>query len=462
MAEKILQTRLLLKYDSYSNWTTNNPVLKAGQAAVAYIASGNTQEVNQITAPQVLIKVGDGTSTYNALPFISAKSADVYSWAKAANKPSYTASQISGIGKYISDYVQDTMGIETDTNTVYQITKTTTNGNTVYKLQSQNKGDSTWTDVANSTIDLSTIETNIASLQDLVGDTAISTLLEGYSQVGHTHSTSDITDLQTTLDGKVSTIRKINNKDLSADITLTASDIGAISSSLKGAANGVAQLDSTGKVPSAQLPSFVDDVIEGYVNNGKFYSTKSGNTFSDEITGQTGKIYVDLTDNRTYRWSGSVYTLISSSLALGTTSSTAYRGDYGAAAYTHAVTNKGAAFASGMYKITTNAEGHVTSATAVTKSDITGLGIASTDVASTTSNGLMSKEDKTNLNNVVSRVGTSSVADQIASAIDDQNLQQYAKDEDLATIAKTGNANDLIQTSGDVLVLNCGSSSINI
>lgn len=82
MAEKILQTRIQLKYDTYANWTANNPVLKAGEVAVATIATGNTQEVNSVTVPQVLLKVGDGTSTYNALPFTSAKAADVYSWAK--------------------------------------------------------------------------------------------------------------------------------------------------------------------------------------------------------------------------------------------------------------------------------------------------------------------------------------------------------------------------------------------
>lgn len=82
MAEKNLNVRIALKYDTYANWTTNNPVLKAGEVAVATIASGNTQEVNSVAAPQVLLKVGDGTSNYNALPFVSAKAADVYSWAK--------------------------------------------------------------------------------------------------------------------------------------------------------------------------------------------------------------------------------------------------------------------------------------------------------------------------------------------------------------------------------------------
>ena len=62
-----------------------------------------------------------------------------------------------------------------------------------------------------------------------------------------------------------------------------------------------------GKVPSSELPSYVDDVIEGYLNNGVFYATKSGSTYSDAITGEEGKIYVDKDTNYTYRWSGSLF-----------------------------------------------------------------------------------------------------------------------------------------------------------
>ncbi len=140
----------------------------------------------------------------------------------------------------------------------------------------------------------------------------------------------------------------------------------ALSNSLKGANNGLAELDNTGKVPSSQLPSYVDDVLE-YANKASF-----------PASGETGKIYIDKSDNKTYRWGGSSYTEISASLALGETSSTAYRGDRGKVAYDHA-TAKGSAFTSGLYKITTNSEGHVTAATAVEKSDITALGIPAQD-----------------------------------------------------------------------------------
>jgi hypothetical protein len=96
-----------------------------------------------------------------------------------------------------------------------------------------------------------------------------------------------------------------------------------LDTSLKGAANGLAELDANGLIPSAQLPSFVDDVLE-YNNSAAF-----------PATGETGKIYVAKDTNITYRWGGSVYVEISSSLALGETSSTAYRGDRGKTAYDH-------------------------------------------------------------------------------------------------------------------------------
>lgn len=86
-----------------------------------------------------------------------------------------------------------------------------------------------------------------------------------------------------------------------------------------GAANGVATLNESGTVPSSQLPSYVDDVLE-YDNKSAF-----------PASGESGKIYVAKDTNLTYRWSGSAYVEISPSIALGETSSTAYPGDKGAA-----------------------------------------------------------------------------------------------------------------------------------
>jgi hypothetical protein len=148
-------------------------------------------------------------------------------------------------------------------------------------------------------------------------------------------------------------------------VVLDAADVGALSTAVKGANSGVAELDATGKVPSSQLPSYVDDVVE------------AANFASLPATGETGKIYITLDDNKTYRWSGSAYVEISASLALGETSATAYRGDRGKNAYDHATETGriGSATTEGFYKVASTAEGHIASLTAVAKSDITALGI---------------------------------------------------------------------------------------
>lgn len=117
---------------------------------------------------------------------------------------------------------------------------------------------------------------------------------------------SDQADLQAALDAKQDTLG------------FTPED-----AAKKGVANGYAELDSSGKVPAAQLPAYVDDVLE------------FANFAALPATGSASIIYITLDTNLTYRWSGSAYVEISASLALGETSSTAYRGDRGKTAYDH-------------------------------------------------------------------------------------------------------------------------------
>ena len=120
--------------------------------------------------------------------------------------------------------------------------------------------------------------------------------------------------------------KSVNDSDSTDSSLWTAKKIsdmlaGKVDTSKVGASDGVAQLDSTGKVPSSQLPSYVDDVVEV-------------NTYAElPPTGEAGIIYVVLTGdeaNRVYRWSGSSYVEISPSVALGQVAGTAYPGDLGA------------------------------------------------------------------------------------------------------------------------------------
>ena len=137
---------------------------------------------------------------------------------------------------------------------------------------------------------------------------------------------------------QVKLIMEVNKEDRDIVTTVTKTIVHdalgytPMDAALKGANEGVSELDENGKVVASQLPSFVDDVIEGYYYNSKFYKESSHTTL---ISGESGKIYVDLSTEKTYRWSGTQYVIISDTIALGETSSTAYRGDRGKIAYDH-------------------------------------------------------------------------------------------------------------------------------
>lgn len=177
-----LNTRILLKYDTYANWTANNPVLLAGEVAIATIESGNLQTVNPngVDTPQVLIKVGNGTSNYNDLKFVSGLAADVYDWAKASTKPTYAANEISGLSDYIS-----TAG---DTNTEYKLV-TVDAATYKYKLQTRAYAGGKWgewTDVENGALDLSAIDTRLDTAESNISKNAaaIATLNAAADQTG--------------------------------------------------------------------------------------------------------------------------------------------------------------------------------------------------------------------------------------------------------------------------------------
>lgn len=116
-----LNTRIKLKYDSYENWIAKDPVLLAGEVAIATVATTDASEnMTHANLPNVVIKVGDGSSKYSELKFVSALAADVHSWAKAAEKPEYTADEIDGIKEYIDGVIGDHAEIQ-DTNTTYSM-----------------------------------------------------------------------------------------------------------------------------------------------------------------------------------------------------------------------------------------------------------------------------------------------------------------------------------------------------
>lgn len=146
-------------------------------------------------------------------------------------------------------------------------------------------------------------------------------------------------------EGSYSSENPLQNKVIWSAITTIGTNITNIEQSylqknLKGQANGVAELDSSGKVPSTQLPGFVDDVVDSYIVSGStaltagwLSTTSSGKAFTPE----TGKIYNVVSSgeyqNQSYRWSGTAYVRLNEGVVLGETQYTAYRGDRGKTAY---------------------------------------------------------------------------------------------------------------------------------
>ena len=206
----------------------------------------------------------------------------------------------------------------------------------------------------------------------------------------------------------------------------------------KGANSGVATLDATGKVPSSQLPSFVDDVIEGYYYDGKFYEEVAHTT---EITPEGGKIYIDLSTEKTYRWGGSTYAEISAGLALGETQGTAYEG------------SKGKQVADNLAAHTGNSDIHVTTSDKTAwnaKYDKPGTGIPSTDMSAEVQASLALADSA-----LQEHQDISGKADKVASATNgnfaglDANgnlTDSGSKATDFATAAQGGKADSAIQS----------------
>lgn len=131
MANKTFNTRICMKNDTYAQWVEKDPVLLKGEIGVVVIPADTGAVQGE---PVTLFKVGDGTKKFSQLDFIGAKAADVYSWAKAANKPTYSATEITGLADYISGEIQDS-------NTTYKLEADTENGRKFYLYSKEINGE---------------------------------------------------------------------------------------------------------------------------------------------------------------------------------------------------------------------------------------------------------------------------------------------------------------------------------
>lgn len=209
----------------------------------------------------------------------------------------------------------------------------------------------------------------------------------------------------------------------------------------KGAPNGLASLNESGIIPSAQLPSYVDDVIEV-------------DTFSNlPGTGESGKIYIVQDTNLTYRWSGTAYVEISKSLALGETSSTAYPGDKGKAT-TDKLNKTSDKVVVGPTtvnpstdKIVIKYQTHFTSTNSDNEDSHT------INAATTSQAGVMSSADKTKLNGLKDQAGITSDINAVQTNLETHinnksNPHEVTKDQvGLGNVDNTSDANKPISTA---------------
>ena len=273
MSEKILQARITNKIDTHENWlkVADTFVPKNGEICIDTITT--TVDGAVVAPPQTLIKIGDGTSTWGDLKFLGAVSADVYAWAKAATKPTYTAEEISGLDDYIAGEIQDT-------DTQYQIVK---DGDMGIKLQSRPKTGGAWTDVG-ATLTLTATSEITTAIQAL--DAAAVTAGEGeiISEVSETDgvvsvkkrslvaadiptlTTAKLSDFATAVDGRIDT--KVGEIGESANVAEFVTDsidtaIGTLNLNAVTAGTGqvIGQIQQTDGAVTAQLKTLTADDI---------------------------------------------------------------------------------------------------------------------------------------------------------------------------------------------------------
>ena len=563
MATNTFNTRIQSKYDTYSNWTTNNPVLLEGEIAITVVpaSAGAVQQ-----EPAILIKVGDGESTYNELSFVSALAANVYDWALGETKPEYTADEIEGLADYISGHIEDT-------DTQYQLVASGTNG---VQLQSRPKTGGSWTNVGTPiTITYTLVE---GSTNGTVAFNGTDVAVHGLGSAAYTESSAyDVAGaaagVQTTITGSASDgadtltlhgIKAYVDQEVTgavADATaeaqdlVNALDVAAVTAGTGEVISAVSQTDGKISVTkralaSSDIPNIEQSQVTGLttalagkqdtvvfnttynastnkaatmadVNNavaglsgamhyvgesttdpadgtvtidGKpDYSPASGDvvTYQAKEYVYDGEVWRELGDESSYAIKGAIVNAdIAENAAIDQDKIAGLPEALAGKATPADITNAINALDVGAVTVTTGnkitsieeVDGKIAVTTGAIVADdipelpqskINGLTTAlnskldqtQVDARVNTAIGNLDKEDTAVANQVVTAVsetdGIITVTRRALTADDIPNLTA-SKITDLEDIATTGNVNDLVQTEGDILIFNCGSSSVNI
>ena len=313
---KTLNTRIQLRYDELANWNSTAGkafVLNKGEAAICHVQAeiDNTTGL-QITPPAILVKVGDGTTTFENLPWVSARAADVYGWAKKPNKPPYKASEIEGLADYISGEIQDT-------DTQYQIIKGA--DDYTYTLQSKPLGGSSWTDVSTINIPKDTLVegTTDGTVKFNGTDVAVHGLKgAAYAETTAFDAAGTANAVKTKLTG-TTTDTWAANKTLNA-VHNEATAAAAAASAAQTAAEGAqSTADSALAKANAAMPKVGGDftnapTVSGVavatintVENAKSDAIAAAKTYADKKDGETLQAAKDYADTKTAGLTGAMH-----------------------------------------------------------------------------------------------------------------------------------------------------------
>lgn len=159
MAENVLETRIQLRYGTYSQWMNSDVILKQGEAAICAFPYSNTIITSDNrpanTPPAIGIKIGDGTHYFHELPWVQAIAADVYSWAKDSIKPSYSAQEIQGLQSFVENLISGDVEVTIAPRIYELIQGTGANINKYYLRYKESTEESEWVLDTSTYIDLS-------------------------------------------------------------------------------------------------------------------------------------------------------------------------------------------------------------------------------------------------------------------------------------------------------------------
>lgn len=501
MATTTLNTRIQLKYDTYENWTANNPVLLAGEVAVTTVQSAQAP-VSQV--PAILFKVGDGTNNFNALNWASAIAADVYPWAKASVKPTYQASEIEGLEDYISGQIEDT-------DTQYQIIASGTNG---IQLQSRPKTGGAWTNVGspititytlvegatNGTVSFNGTEVAVhglgsaaytdADAYDAAGTAAgVQTTVTGTSGDASTaitiYGTRKYAAEQATAAQTAATTAANSYTD--GQITQAKTDLigtgDATSTTIKGAvaeSKTYADTQIAAKIGSVYKPAgsvaFEDLPTPAVSLLGNVYNVTNAFTADAEfITGEQGTKYPAGTNVTVVEVDDAYYyDALTGIVDLSSYATQSWVNEQLQTQSENLIGNESGVTANTIQGAVVEAKGYADGLNTAMDGRVDALetNVGSTPVATQIQTAIqaLDKADSAVANQFVTSVsetnGVVTVTRARPQIADVQNLQSTLNNKvdtsSLADIATTGNVNDLIQTPGDWIVFNCGSSTVNI